>query len=355
MSPFEDDRIRVFRAKTTHEALRRVRLALGGDAVVLRTRQVVEPAAVVGGKPERLVEVTASSEPLRNPAARPPAAQSAPVPLAAPVEQYEAPPQPTPVVDSVAPTPPPVDPPSADLDQRLETIESALLELLRSRAQSPAAVAAPVPVVLPSYQPAIASLITSKPDGRVTIAIVGSTGVGKTTTVAKIAARASLYEQKQVAVISVDATRAGADRSLQQLASVLGVPICSATTAAEVAAASDEFAACDLLLIDSGGIGPTEAERAASLLDLLSPLPLDQVLLALSAAHSESSWAASARAVAAIEPDAVVLTKVDELVDVAALHAITQPIAAVTNGREIPQHLVDAADFDWASLASATV
>ena len=338
-------------------------MALGGDAVVLRTRQVSEPARSLDQRPRRFVEVTAASEPLTRtiPPARPDAAAAAKPSVAAPTAAVPTAAAPTNANGDTEPSADPI------FDRRLQTIETALLELLQTRSQAigPDEVAddgaSPTPppdlgwttdqaarlqaaadraATIRSMMPATAPIAWPTAEQPTTIAIVGATGIGKTTTIAKLAATCSLFRQASVGVVSIDPRREVADRQLAQLGEVLGVPLLAASTAEQMRAAMQELAACDLVLIDAGGIGPSDFGARDGLADLLGPVRLDQTLLGLPLTASAATWRASLATFAPLNISGVVLTKWDECVQPGLVAALTTlcklPVVAMTYGCEVP-------------------
>ncbi|MGB0213017.1 flagellar biosynthesis protein FlhF, partial [Algiphilus sp.] len=118
------------------------------------------------------------------------------------------------------------------------------------------------------------------------IALVGPTGAGKTTTLAKLAARAvSAHGAREVSLISMDGHRAGADAQIAVYARLLGVSLRVVRDADELRAALDACADCRHVLIDTAGAGPADHKLAALLPALAAmrdaqPVPL-RTLLAL--------------------------------------------------------------------------
>ena len=87
-------------------------------------------------------------------------------------------------------------------------------------------------------------------------AFIGPTGVGKTTTIAKIAARASLMDGARVALITIDTFRVGAIDQLQRYADLMELPLHVAGTSAALRAAVRNNQGADLILVDTAGRGP---------------------------------------------------------------------------------------------------
>ena len=104
---------------------------------------------------------------------------------------------------------------------------------------------------------------------RTVAALIGATGVGKTTTVVKLAGQAALMHNKRVGIITLDSYRAGKVRSLEGFARAIGVDVREASNRTELQAAAREFATCDLILIDTPGLNPWHFDKRKELLNSL--------------------------------------------------------------------------------------
>ncbi|MBI5137920.1 MAG: flagellar biosynthesis protein FlhF [Nitrospirae bacterium] len=175
--------------------------------------------------------------------------------------------------------------------------------------------------------------------GRVLFA--GPTGVGKTTTIAKLAAHYAINEKRRVALITLDTFRIGAVEQLTTYAGIIGVPSAVASDRAELRARLAEFAAMDLVLIDTAGHSPRERGP----IDAIGGLGDEavQVQLVLPATHSLEDMAETLKAYRQVAPVAMVLTKLDETARLgAALHTALSagvPVSYLTNGQRIPEDL----------------
>jgi flagellar biosynthesis protein FlhF len=176
---------------------------------------------------------------------------------------------------------------------------------------------------------------------RQVVALVGPTGVGKTTTLAKIAARAILETRKKVALLSVDVYRIGAQEQLARYGEIMNVPVLVARDRAELARAADRVRDADLVLIDTAG--RTSPEDVARQADLVRGVPGALLHLVVSAAAGAQQLAAVADGYRAQRPDRIVFTKVDEAAGPGALLSaavrIGRPIACITDGQRVPEDL----------------
>jgi flagellar biosynthesis protein FlhF len=178
-----------------------------------------------------------------------------------------------------------------------------------------------------------------------TFAVVGPTGVGKTTTIAKLAARYALeHGADGVALVSLDHHRIGARDQLLTYARILGVPMHVATSARELAAVLTRLANCRLVLVDTAGMSPRDDRLAAqfAMLAVRGARPI-RTLLALAANADLHALDEVVRSYAPARPEALLLTKLDEAatygpaLSVAIRHAL--PLAQLCDGQRVPQDL----------------
>ena len=141
------------------------------------------------------------------------------------------------------------------------------------------------------------------------MALIGSNGAGKTSTIAKIAAEASCGRGLSVGIISVDALRPGRSEQVACIAEDLGLPFVIATNRAELEEGIACFEGMDLTLVDTWGLNPWRAEERDALDALLSGMALEKHLVV------SGTWRPSElRALIARQEgiDSLVVTKVDE-------------------------------------------
>lgn len=192
-------------------------------------------------------------------------------------------------------------------------------------------------------------------DGGV-IALVGPTGVGKTTTAAKIAAQfAARHGRNQVALVTTDNVRVGGKDQLISLGSSLGIPVQVAADASELRQTLDSFAGRKLVIIDTAGANP----RNQSLLEEYQQIIGDNAdvlpFLVLSATAQETVINETISAYSAIKPVATIITKTDENVSIGAAMSgairFRLPVAFLGTGQSIPEDLIVAeARFFWNKL-----
>jgi len=185
--------------------------------------------------------------------------------------------------------------------------------------------------------------------------LVGPTGVGKTTTIAKLAAIHALDYNRKVALLSLDTYRIGAIQQLRTYAELINLPLHIATNAEEVQEGLEQFAEYDLVLIDTIGRGQRDEEHLQEMRQALLPVK-GIVYLTLSATADSATLLDAAQRFSIFEPDAIVLTKLDEAarmgncVNLALRRAL--PFAYFTTGQRVPEDITLA---DAHALACATL
>jgi flagellar biosynthesis protein FlhF len=176
------------------------------------------------------------------------------------------------------------------------------------------------------------------------IAVVGPTGAGKTTTIAKIAARWCMrHGSEDLALVSTDGYRIGARDQLMTYARILGAPMHAANNGKELARVLDRLSAKKLILIDTAGMGPRDVRLTEQLATLKYGAPRSRVLLALPAQAEGQSLDETVCAYIRVKPAACILTKVDEAASLGAAISTTLrhklKIAYVCDGQRVPEDL----------------
>lgn len=188
------------------------------------------------------------------------------------------------------------------------------------------------------------------------VALVGPTGVGKTTTVAKLAAHYRLRENKRVALVTVDAYRIAAVEQLRTYADIIDLPLESASTPAEMRTAMAKVGDCDLVLMDTSGRSPRDEDRIRELGTILSAAQPDEVHLVLSSSTAPRSLEEAAVRFSTLGIASILATKLDEAMTLGGLlsivHATGLPVSYVTDGQDVPD---DIAVADARELATAAV
>jgi flagellar biosynthesis protein FlhF len=181
---------------------------------------------------------------------------------------------------------------------------------------------------------------------RTLIACMGPTGAGKTTTLAKLAARARLDLGRSVGVISLDTFRVGAVEQWQRYATLMGIPFQIASDRSSFRRAMAEITA-DIVLVDTAGRSTPASSWA--LPDCLSGITEDlakHALLVLPAWLRASDVTRVAELYQVPAPTEVVITKLDETIEAGGvMHAALPsniPIAYLCNGPRVPEDIREA-------------
>jgi len=341
------------------EALARVRRDLGGDAVILAAREF-HRRRLFGVGPGVGIEVEASlTMPAESFASAVRAATTSPAPpvgLGADLGRLHA------MVETLSRRGG-LDHWMPDLPSELTPIYARLLEadvpepmarqLVRSAARStpdgdlttPADALRAVREVLEDAL-AIAPPIRAVSGARRVVALVGPTGVGKTTTVAKLAARFKLRQGLRVGLLTVDTYRIAAVEQLKTYADIIDLPLAVGSDPASALRAIDELGAVDLVLVDTAGRSPKDEPRIHELGGLLDRIRPDEVHLVLSASTSHGGFRAAAELFAPARPDRLILTKLDEAENLGAFAAILgrtdRPVSYLTTGQSVPDDIEEA-------------
>ena len=175
-------------------------------------------------------------------------------------------------------------------------------------------------------------------------AMVGPTGVGKTTTIAKLAARFAMqHGQRQVALISTDTYRIGAHEQLVTYGRLLGVPVHSADNAQELQQLLHKLHDKKLIMIDTAGMSQRDIDISQQLAHLSHPSSMIKPYLVLSANAQVSTLDEVIGAFKKASPVGCILTKLDEAASLGGvLSAIIKhqlPVAYVSNGQKVPEDI----------------
>jgi len=369
--------IQTFRAKSMKEALVRVRDEMGADAVILNTREV-RGGGFLGFARRAQVEVTASrglQVPPRRRAAPSLATRRAEILEAAYGQQAAARPRaPEPdgnqpvfeqlnsirtlVEDLVeanrrqqAPEVPEClfqtythlieNEVSQELAQQLvrtlrdqcstdDLSDSALLDrLLTDQVESMLEVSGPTRI-----EPGTAKVI----------ALVGPTGVGKTTTIAKLAAIFKLRQGARVGLVTVDTYRIAAVDQLRRYAEIIDVPLEVVTSAAQMKPTIRRMRKeADVVLIDTAGRSPRDELRIGELRSVMQKADVDEIHLVLSLVASEGHLLAAIDKFGIVGGDYLIVTKLDEAMTygtvLSMLARCRRQLSYVTTGQVVPEDI----------------
>jgi len=187
---------------------------------------------------------------------------------------------------------------------------------------------------------------------QVRVALIGPTGVGKTTTAAKLAAQYSLMHKKKVALVTLDTYRIGAVEQLAAYARIMNVPMEVALSTEDGEALVAKHADKDLIIIDTVGRSQRNGEQISELDSFLKATQPTEVHLVLSASADSAARREAVTSFGRLGLDRLILTKLDECPQTGCILelAVTAllPFSYVTYGQDVPN---DIAVADSNSLA----
>ena len=360
-------------------ALEQVKRHLGRDAVILHTRTFTKGGLFgVGGRP--VVEITAA----RSAADLPRYAGPVKMPAKSGVPDVQA--------DGAAPSMTPtatstVAPANSALGAELETIKSLVRDLVRETRRSlqpslpkqlfegylrlvesqvseeiaqqvvvrvrdeleaaelsdPAAVRRKLAAYLESLLPTAGPIKLPSLPGPAIIALVGPTGVGKTTTIAKLAANFRLRENRTVGLITIDTYRIAAVEQLRIYAQIINVPLEVVMTPAQLPGALERLGGTDVVLIDTAGRSQNDAIRMSELKCYLDQAKPHEVHLVLSGTSSQQLVDEVLERFSVLGIDRVIFTKLDEAIGFGVILNSLQEAGArlsyVTTGQDVPDDI----------------
>lgn len=176
------------------------------------------------------------------------------------------------------------------------------------------------------------------------MALVGPTGVGKTTTIAKLAARCALkHGARQVGLITTDCYRIGGQEQLRSYARILGVTLRVARNHQELSEALNDMLDRRFILIDTAGMNPRDMQLTQKVAMLMQHSPRIRHFLTLSATTQSHALSDIIKAFSHLTLSGCILTKTDESSSLGgAVSAIIRhqlPLAYVCDGQQVPEDL----------------
>ena len=178
------------------------------------------------------------------------------------------------------------------------------------------------------------------------VALVGPTGVGKTTSIAKLAAISKILHNLDVGIISIDTYRLGAIDQLRIFSEISNIDLLVAYEPEEIPGLVAKLKNKDLILIDTVGRSQKNKEELRNIRKFLDKVPLDDIFLVLSATSSAKNMMDAADKFSLFNYSSFLFTKIDEAITYGNLINITmnynKPIIFLTNGQVIPDDIISA-------------
>lgn len=177
------------------------------------------------------------------------------------------------------------------------------------------------------------------------IFFLGSTGVGKTTTIAKIASKLKLNKNAEIALITADTYRIAAVEQLKTYANILSVPLKVIYSPGELSELVEEMQQYEYCLVDTAGRSHKNKEQIEDIRSLIEQIPIAdrQIFLVLNAGAKYSDLLEIAEVYAALTDYSIIFTKLDETSAAGAMmniHVRTKcPLSYVTTGQNVPDDI----------------
>jgi flagellar biosynthesis protein FlhF len=185
--------------------------------------------------------------------------------------------------------------------------------------------------------------ISSRGTGPIVMNMLGPTGVGKTTTVAKLAARFALAQGKRVVLATQDTYRIAAVEQLKIYANIMGLPLEVIHKSMDLDRLFKTYADFDLILLDTAGRSPNNELHLQDLKDALPYGDHVQNFLLVSATTNDSDARRIVERFSLVDLKALIVTKVDECSRfgpmLGLLHQTELPLAYITTGQKVPDDL----------------
>ncbi len=175
------------------------------------------------------------------------------------------------------------------------------------------------------------------------IALIGPTGVGKTTTAAKIASEQMLRYKRKVALITIDTFRIAAVEQLRTYAKIINVPLSTVSNKEELDKAIESYSDYEVIIIDTGGCSQRDENQMFELRNIFDERGRIHNLLVLSATTKDNDMNEITRRFGTLPLEGIVFTKLDESSSYGSLfnHVIRfkKPISFLTTGQKVPEDI----------------
>jgi flagellar biosynthesis protein FlhF len=175
------------------------------------------------------------------------------------------------------------------------------------------------------------------------VALVGPTGVGKTTTIAKLAANLKLREKHRVGLITLDTYRIAAIDQLKKYADIIGSPLRVVGSPEDLREAIAAMSDCEYILIDTAGRSPNDTLKLNELKNYIAVAEPDEVHLVLSTTSSQACVELAIERFSNVRVDKIIFTKLDEAAHVGVvlnvIRKVNKSLSYITTGQDVPDDI----------------
>ncbi len=181
-------------------------------------------------------------------------------------------------------------------------------------------------------------------DGKNTrVALIGPTGVGKTTTVAKLAANFSLVQKKKVSVITIDTYRIAAVEQIKTYMEILGITLEVVTTPHEMRQAIKRQEKSDVVIIDTAGRSQKNSQQLEELKSFLEAANCDEIHLVLSSTTNYKNTMDIVNKFSIVPINKIIFTKLDEALNLGLIISVVskmdKTLSYMTKGQSVPDDI----------------
>lgn len=191
--------------------------------------------------------------------------------------------------------------------------------------------------------PSSGPIVHKQASGPHVLVLIGPTGVGKTTTLAKLAANLKLKERHRVGLITLDTYRIAAVDQLKRYADIIGSPLKVVGTPDELRDAMAFMSNMDFVLIDTAGRSPNDVMKLGELKELLATIEPDEVHLVLSSTSSPTCIDLAVQRFSDVRVDKIIFTKLDEATHVGVvlnvIRKVNKSLSYITTGQQVPKDI----------------